>query len=131
MTENWRSYFCNVNDSLASMFVNLGLRNDAPILSKPWLLWVWFYFQSPRADGLSDAKEAPEIFKIEEALTLQLSRNCGAILCGRITTEGRREFYFYGETRSGFSESVATALADLEDIGLTPGNRKIRCGNST
>jgi len=121
MTENWRSYFCNVNDSLASIFVNLGLRNDVPILSKPWLLWVWLYFQSPRADGLSETKEAPEIFKIEDALTQQLSRSCGAILSGRITTEGRREFYFYGETRIGLSEAVATALADFPgyrfDIG--------------
>jgi hypothetical protein len=80
--------------------VNLGLRNDVPILSTPWLLWVWVYFRSPRPDGLSDSKEAPEKFKIEDALTQQLSQNCGAVLSGRITTEGRREFYFYGETRT-------------------------------
>jgi hypothetical protein len=124
MTEDWRSYFCNVNDSLASIFVNLGLRNVVPILSKPWLLWVWVYFRSPRPDGLSDTKEAPEIFKIEDALTLQRSRNCGAILSGRITTEGRRELYFYGETRSGFSEAVATALADFEGYRFDTGEQE-------
>jgi len=121
MTDNWKSYFCNVNDSPASIFVNLGVRDDVPISSKPWLLWVWVYFQSPRADGLSDDKEGPTLFKIEDALSLQLSRNCRAILCGRITTEGRREFYFYGETPDHFSATVTTALADFEgykfDIG--------------
>lgn len=119
MTENWRSYFCKVNNSLASIFVNLGLRNEAPILLKPWLLWV--YFRSPRPDGLSDSKEAPQIFKIEDALTQQLSRSCGAILSGRITTEGRRELYFYGETRAEFSKAVARVMSDFEgyrfDIG--------------
>jgi uncharacterized protein (TIGR01619 family) len=121
MTENWRSYFCNVNDSLASIFVNLGLRNDVPILSKPWLLWVWVYFRSHRPDGLSDGNEAPEIFRIEDAITLELSRSCGTILSGRVTTEGRRELYFYGETRTGFSKVVAKEMSDFEgykfDIG--------------
>jgi uncharacterized protein (TIGR01619 family) len=121
MMDNWKSYFCNVNDSPASIFVNLGVRDDVPISSKPWLLWVWVYFQSPRGDGLSDSKEAPTLFNIEDALTGQLSRNCRAILGGRITTEGRREFYFYGETRDGFSGAVTTALAAFKgykfDIG--------------
>ena len=121
MTENWRSYFCNVNDRLASIFVNLGLRSDVPILSKPWLLWVWVYFRSPRPDGLSDSKEAPEMFKIEDAVTQHLSRSCGAILAGRITTDGRREFYFYGEAHSEFSKAVSRAMSDFEgykfDIG--------------
>jgi len=124
MTENWRSYFCNVNDSLASLFVNLGLRNDVPILSKPWLLWVWIYFRSSRPDGLSDSKEAPELFKIEDALTLQLSRTCGAVLSGRITTEGRRELYFYGETRTEFSKAVAKAMSDFEEYKFDIGEKE-------
>jgi hypothetical protein len=64
MKENWKSYLCNVNDSLSSIFVDLGLRSEVPILSKHWLLWVWVYFQSPRPDGLSDGGEAPTLFKI-------------------------------------------------------------------
>jgi uncharacterized protein (TIGR01619 family) len=121
MTENWKSYICNVNDSIASIFVNLGLREEVPILSKTWLLWTWVYFQSPRADGLSDSSEAPTLFKIEDALDLDIARTCRAIPCGRITTEGRREFYFYGETADGFGEAVKTALAGFDgyrfDIG--------------
>jgi uncharacterized protein (TIGR01619 family) len=114
MTDNWKPYLCNVNGKLASVFVNLGLRDSVPIASKSWLLWVWVYFQSPRADGLSDGKEAPTLYKIEDALTLCLSRACQALLCGRITTEGRREFYFYGETKDGFREAVRGALAAFE-----------------
>jgi uncharacterized protein (TIGR01619 family) len=114
MTDNWKPYLCNVNDKLASILVNLGLRNSVPITSKPWLLWVWVYFQSPRPDGLSDSKEAPTLYDIEDALTLCVGRECQAILSGRITTEGRREFYFYGETEDGFRNAVREALKGFE-----------------
>ena len=124
MTENWKSYICNVNDRIASIFVNLGLRDEIPILSKTWLLWTWVYFQSPRPDGLSDSKEAPTLFKIEDALDLHIARVCRAIPCGRITTEGRREFYFYGETRDGFGEAVATALAGFEGYEFDTGEQE-------
>jgi len=124
MTDNWKSYLCNVNGSLASVFVNLGLRGQVPVLSKPWLLWTWLHFQSPRPDGLSDSKEALTLFKIEDALNLRVSRDCRAIPCGRITTQGRREFYFYAETREGFGEAVAGALAGFEGYKFDLGDQE-------
>jgi uncharacterized protein (TIGR01619 family) len=121
MTDNWKPYLCNVNGELASIFVNLGLRDSVPMASKRWLLWAWVYFRMPRADGLSDGKEAPTLFKIEDTLNLCVSHACRAILCGRITTEGRREFYFYGEVKDGFPKAVRKALAGFEgyrfDVG--------------
>jgi uncharacterized protein (TIGR01619 family) len=113
MTDNWKPYLCNVNNKLASILVNLELRQAVPIESKPWLLWVWVYFQLPRPDGLSDSKEAPMLYKIEDALTPALASECRAILSGRITTDGRREFYFYGETRDGFRNAVRHVLKDF------------------
>ena len=115
MTDNWKSCLCNVNEKLSSIFVNLSLRSEAPILSKPWLLWVWVYFQAPRGDGLSDGREAPTLFKIEDALVAYIGPRCRAILCGRITTDGRREFYFYGETREGLVPAVHSALSDFPE----------------
>jgi Family of unknown function (DUF695)/Regulator of ribonuclease activity B len=114
MADNWKPYLCNVNGKLASIFVNLGLRGDVPIAAKPWLLWTWVYFQTPRSDGLSDGKGAPTLYKIEDALEVCVGRTCQATPCGRITTEGRREFYFYGETKSGFSQAVEAALQGFE-----------------
>jgi uncharacterized protein (TIGR01619 family) len=110
MADDWASYFCNVNDKLASVFANVGLGSQAPIRSKPWLLWVWVYFRTPRPDGLSDGHEAPTLFQIEDALNLQLGKHCTAIPCGRITTDGRREFYFYGDNTEGFKAAVESAF---------------------
>jgi uncharacterized protein (TIGR01619 family) len=124
MPANWKPYLCNVNGKLASILVDLGLREPAPIASKPWLLWTWVYFQSPRADGLSDSSEAPTLYKIEDTLNLLVSGACNAIPCGRITTEGRREFYFYGETREGFRDAVETALKGFEGYKFDLGDQE-------
>jgi uncharacterized protein (TIGR01619 family) len=70
---------------------------------------------------MSDSKEAPTLYEIEDALSPSLARECRAILSGRITTEGRRELYFYGETKDGFRNAVRDALKNFEgykfDIG--------------
>jgi regulator of RNase E activity RraB len=124
MTDNWKPYLCSVNGKLASILVNLGLRESVPMSSKPWLLWVWVYFQSPRPDGLSDGKEAPTLYKIEDALTPSVGRECRAILSGRITTEGRREFYFYGETNDGFGSAVGNAMTGFEGYKFDVGEQE-------
>jgi uncharacterized protein (TIGR01619 family) len=114
MAEEWNVYLCNVNSKLASILIDLGLRADAPIASKPWLLWVWVGFNNPRFDGLHDSKEAPVLYAISDALTSAMKKR-RAILSGRISTEGRWELYFYGETREGFEEVVAATLAKSPD----------------
>ena len=124
MAENWKSYLCNVNEKLSSIFVNLSLINETPVLSKPWLLWVWVYFQAPRRDGLSDGQEAPTLFRLEDALVAHVVPRCRAIPCGRITTDGRREFYFYGETKEGLGAAVRTALADFREYKFDIGSQQ-------
>jgi uncharacterized protein (TIGR01619 family) len=124
MTDNWKPYLCKVNGKPASILVNLGLRESVPMSSKPWLLWVWVCFQSPRPDGLSDGKEAPTLYKIEDALAPTLARECGAILSGRITMEGWREFYFYGETKDGFGSVVRDAMKGFDDYKFDVGEQE-------
>jgi uncharacterized protein (TIGR01619 family) len=124
MTDNWKPYLSNVNGKLASILVNLGLRESVPMSSKQRLLWVWVYFKSPRPDGLSDSKEAPILYNIEDALAPSLARECQAILSGRITTEGRREFYFYGETNDGFANAVRNAMKSFEGYKFDMGEQE-------
>ena len=102
--------------------VDLGLISQAPLEAKPWLLWMWVYMQTPRPDGLSSSDEAPKLYEIEDAVELQLRRGSGATFCGRITTENRRELYFYGETTEGFEETIGAAMASFAgykfDVGV-------------
>lgn len=48
----------------------------------------------------------------------------GALPCGRITTEGRREFYFYGETREGLARAVHASLSDFREYKFDIGDRE-------
>jgi len=111
-TTIWRSYLCNVNSKLASIFVDLAFQKTAPLANKTWLLWVWVKFQTPRSDGLSDSIETPTLYKIEDVLIEHMKQHCEAILSGRITTDGRREFYFYGNSSDKF-ESTIGAVRNL------------------
>lgn len=111
----WNSYFCNVNDKLASIRLDLGIRSAVPDLDRPWLLWVWVYFKQPRPDGLSSRDEFDKLASLEDTLRTALEGKCRAVLAGCITTDGRREFYFYGSTPEGFDESVN------QSVGLNHG----------
>jgi len=113
MPENWKNYFCNVNNKLASIALNLGLKEAAPLKTKPWLLWVWVYLQHPRPDGLSDQSEFDTISAIEDALLKGLASTCEAIEAGRITTDGHREFYFYGSSANGFEKAIRAAMRNF------------------
>ncbi len=129
MADEWNSYICNVNSKLASIYLNLGLRPNVPIPNKSWLLWVWVYFESPRTDGLSDSNEAPILYKIEDELDAQMQPRCGAILSGRITTQGRREFYYYGEHCEAFEDCIADVRDKFRDYRISFGLQEDRNWN--
>jgi regulator of RNase E activity RraB len=123
MKSDWSFYLTNVNGSLASIYLDLGLRDELPLSSKPWLLWVWVEFKLPREDGFSSPEEAPTLFEIEDSLTGALKTVGNAILSGRITTLARREFYFYGETETGFKAAVARAMSSHPDYTFQLGSK--------
>jgi len=115
MSQDWTSYFCRVNDKLASIRLDLGIRSSVPDPVRPWLLWIWVYFKQPRPDGLSSDKEFENLCLLEDALKSALEKRCGAVLSGCVTTDGRREFYFYGSTPERFEETVN------QTVGLSHG----------
>jgi uncharacterized protein (TIGR01619 family) len=115
MSDNWNTYICNVNDKLASIFVDIGIRPDVPDESRPWLLWVWVYFKKPRPDGLSSSEEFKVLISLEDQLVASMEQTCNAILSGRITTDGRREFYFYGPESKDLEKSIRAALSSFHE----------------
>ena len=124
MTDQWNFYLCTVNDKLASIYLNLGLANEAPVLSKPYLLWVWVYLKSPRPDGLTTNQEAQVMYKIEDELSAQLASSSEAQLAGNITTQSRREFYFYGATETNFKPNVTAAFQAFPTYEFSIGTKR-------
>ncbi len=122
MSDEWDFYFARVNDAVSSIFVDLGLRPDAPNEKRPWLLWVWVEMKAPRADGLSSGEEAPTLHEIEESLNSMIAPLCGAQLVGRITGPNRREFYFYGEEPGEFEATVQSAMQPFAGYSFDAGS---------
>jgi uncharacterized protein (TIGR01619 family) len=106
MSQDWDVYLTNVNHRLASVRFDLGIRPAVPDLSRPWLLWVWVHFKQPRPDGLSSDEEFDRLSSLENALEPAIEKTADAVFVGCITTEGRREFYFYGKTAEGLKETA-------------------------
>jgi len=92
---DWQSYICKVNGELASVFVDLSLRNVAPISACPKLVWLWIRLIQPRADGLSSDAEFDALCDFDDDLEASIVSSGSCIYAGRITSKGRREFYFY------------------------------------
>jgi hypothetical protein len=110
LSQDWDVYLCNVNSKLASIFVDLGIRAEIPDEKRPWLLWLWLSMKHPRPDGLSSTEEFDTLIKIEDALVAEMKARCDAVLSGRITTESRREFYFYAPSPDGFEAAAKSGV---------------------
>jgi len=108
MSDEWDSYFANVNDELASLFVDLGIRDSVPDPLRRHLTWCWVYLNQPRQDGLSSVDEAPMLGTIEDDLLGSLKER--AAFVGRITTAGRREFYFYGDDTTRCEDAISHTM---------------------
>jgi regulator of RNase E activity RraB len=123
MSDDWNFYFSNVNNVLASIFLNLGLRKLVPDKSKPNLLWVWVDLRWPRKDGLSASMEFDSLKAIDEKLNATMITRFDAVLCGRITTDGRREFYYYAPRLERLEVAVEDAMSHFRDYEFVCGSK--------
>jgi uncharacterized protein (TIGR01619 family) len=123
MSEDWNFYLCNVNNVLASIALDLGLRKLVPDKSRPILLWIWVYLKRPREDGLSASSEFDSLIEVENKLTNTMIERFGAILCGRITTDGRREFYYYAPRSERLEMVVQDAMSQFRDYEVDCGSK--------
>ena len=112
MSDEWEFYFTSVNDNIASILVDVGINDRVPDDDRSWLLRVWFYFESTGETGLPDEEESEKFAPIEEALTEAVQNSLDAVLAGRITTDGRREFFFYAPNFAGFEEAVTRCMTE-------------------
>lgn len=94
-TEEWDFYFCRVDDNPASIYLDLGLKEIAPIKGKGNIFWVSIKMNNPREDGLSSNEESGKLWEIDDALIASFSSKHDVVYVGRLTNNGSRDFYFY------------------------------------
>jgi uncharacterized protein (TIGR01619 family) len=120
--EDWDFYFSNVDDIIGSFYIDLGLVKVAPLDDKPNLVWVSVNMKNPREDGLSSNEEFDTLSDIEDRLREFILNKHKSTYVGRLTTDGRRDFYFYmGDTTlydKTISESMVAFPTYTFDFGI-------------
>ena len=111
MTEDhWEIYVTYVDDHPAVILVDLGIADFVPLPNKPALVWLWVHIQSPDEEGFPTEEEDMILNDIEDAVT-EAMETTAARYVGRITTDGRREFYFYMDNPAEFRTTVTSAMS--------------------
>lgn len=97
--EEWDFYLTKINNETGSIMVDLGLFKIAPIKSKPTIVWVSVKMNAPDEEGLSSNQEYDQLIDIEDRLISFVTEKHHAVYAGRLTSNGKRDFYFYmGDT---------------------------------
>jgi uncharacterized protein (TIGR01619 family) len=112
--DHWEIYVTFVDDKPAVIMVDLGISEAAPLTDKPALVWVWVHVQSPDEEGFPTEDEDMRLNEIEDAITEALEES-SAQYVGRITSDGRREFYFYTDNPAEFLAIATSAMGSAPE----------------
>ena len=108
--DHWEIYVTFVDENPSVILVDLGISAIAPLPDKPSLAWVWVHIASPDEEGFPSEEEDMRLNEVEDAITDALE-DSSAQYVGRITTDGRREFYFYMDNPAEFRTTVTSAMS--------------------
>jgi len=87
------------------------------------LAWLWIRLNDPRDDGLSRDEEFEALCRYEDDLAALMNERGVGCYVGRITTGGRREFYFYIHAEVDFREIVEPVLEKHQDYLFQSGEK--------
>lgn len=123
MSDDWDFYPCLVDSKPASIFLDLGVAQEAPDKRYPVMAYVRLYMRDPREDGLSSSAEFETLTAIEDVLVRKLISEEAATFVGRNTSDGCRDFYFYSRSEIGWTARVEEAMAAFGDYEFDSGAR--------
>ncbi|MDC7677393.1 DUF695 domain-containing protein [Asticcacaulis machinosus] len=107
-TDDWDFYLCQVDSAPASIFLDLGQKDRAPVKGVPLMCYVRVFMKMPREDGLSSNDEYQTLNIIEDSLEKEIGNK--AVYVGRVTTAGRRDFVFYAKDFAAFEKAANKAM---------------------
>jgi uncharacterized protein (TIGR01619 family) len=124
MSDDWDFYPCRVDDKPASIFVDLGICADVPIVDLVDMTWLRLYLQRPRDDGLTTNDEFQRLVEIEDALSTAISAaNIQIAYVGRNTSDGTRDFYFYSSNGIATQSILSSAMVPFSEYEFESDSR--------
>lgn len=123
MDDDWDFYFGNVEGTIASFFVNLALRCEAPLRNLPCCGHIRITMLQPREDGLSSSEEFQTLCQIEDEIKNSLC-DSELLYVGRCTGGGVRDFFFYLADPAHWRARVASTLKNFQGYQFQAGSRE-------
>jgi hypothetical protein len=114
MSDDWDFYQLTVDYKPASIMVDLGIRNDAPVATHPFMTYLRLYMPNPRDDGLSSDTDFENLSLFEGAME-DATRSSDHHYVGRNTSDGVRDFYFYTRDPHSLHRSITDLMARYPD----------------
>jgi hypothetical protein len=111
MTDNWDFYPVRIDGKPASIYLDLGAAETAPVARLPYLGHLRLFMNAPREDGLSSREEFDTLSAIEDHVRARLAGE-DADYVGRCTGDGSRDFYFYLADSAQWNERVDLCMRD-------------------
>ncbi len=113
--EKWDFYFTNVDNKLSSIYLDLGLKHIAPIESQSNIVWISIKMNNPRENGMSSQEESSKLFEIEDKLVDALKKKFNCTYVGRLTSDSKRDLYFYIGNSSLYEKTISEAMLVFPD----------------
>ncbi len=120
MSNDWGNYLCDIDGKPASVILDMGIAEEAPVEDLPVMAYAGVDLVSPNADGLSSQAEFDRLLALEDALLEELCDNgqtCahGLVFVGSVTSDRRRDFFFYIAEDLNWQERIRTATERFSD----------------
>jgi len=117
VSDNWNTYFTIIDNKPASFFLDMEPWKEASNDPFIHLYQLRVFLKEPTENGLTSNKEAADLFAIEDSIHDSL--NGHYLFVGRVTAEGRRDFYYYLDSLDATQlESLAAKYLDHYSYSL-------------
>lgn len=110
MSEDWNAYLTQIEESLTSILLDMGIANEAPDPQKTWLLRVSIALQTRDDYGMATEEEFAAIQPLEESIVEALEQGLDAVHVGCMTYDGQRVVVFYSPTFEGVDVALAPVM---------------------
>lgn len=93
--DQWDFYPCHIDDTPASIFLNLWFETNAPVTAVDTLYWLRIQMTDKAEHGMGSAAEAEILLPVEDHFTRRAQAS-GFVYVGRLRCDGRWQLIFYG-----------------------------------
>lgn len=123
MSDHWDFYPLLVDGEPASIYLDLGIAQSAPIKGSADMAYIRVTMREPRPDGLSSQAEFDDLIQVEDSLSEHFAESHDTIYVGRNTSSGNRDFYFYTSNPAAFKALACDAMSNHPSYHYEVGGR--------